>query len=190
MIIALVGLPGSGKGAVVKILEKKGFSKIRFGDITDIEIKKRGLEITEHNEKSLREELRKTYGMSAYAQLLLPLIDEKIASKTKGKGQKIVLDGLRSYEELILLKKQFGKDLKVVVIYAPQTLRIKRLSKRATRPLTEQEVKARDYNELTVLNVRKTMKHSEYRIKNIGDLRCLNRKVGKMLVKINQQITR
>ncbi len=182
MIIALVGLPGSGKGSVSSILEKKGFSKLRFGKITDIELKRRMLEINEDNEKKLREELRKTYGMSAYAQLLTPFIEEMLAIKKRD----IVLDGMRSYEEYVLMKKRFGKDLKVVIISAPQTLRIRRLSKRIIRPLTEEEVKARDYDELNVLNERKTIKHSDYRIKNTGDLKSLSRKVDKMLIKINR----
>lgn len=183
MIIALVGLPGSGKGTVAMLLEKRGFAKLRFGDITDIELKRRGLEINEHNEKSLREELRKNYGMSAYAQLLLPLIKEKIARKQHN----IVLDGMRSYEEFVLLKNHFGKVLKVVMISAPQSLRIKRLGKRKIRPLTEQEVKSRDHNELNILNVRKTIKHADYRINNTGNLRSLSKKVEKTLAEIKNR---
>ena len=48
-LVAIVGLPGSGKTEVAKILNKKGYSIVRFGDVTDVELKKQGLEINEEN---------------------------------------------------------------------------------------------------------------------------------------------
>ena len=45
-IVSIVGMAGSGKSEVAKILERNGFSRIRFGDITDAEVKKRGLSLT------------------------------------------------------------------------------------------------------------------------------------------------
>ena len=73
-VVAIVGMAGSGKSEVAKIFEEKGFSRIRFGDITDIEIKKRTLEINEANERHIRELLRKELGMAAYAILNQPII--------------------------------------------------------------------------------------------------------------------
>ena len=74
-IVSIVGMAGSGKSEVAKILERNGFLRIRFGDITDAEIRKRGLESNEANERYIREQLRKEHGMAAYAELSLPGID-------------------------------------------------------------------------------------------------------------------
>ena len=41
-VVSIVGMAGSGKSEVARVFEKSGFIKIRFGDITDEEIKKRG----------------------------------------------------------------------------------------------------------------------------------------------------
>ncbi len=97
-IIAITGRPGSGKTAVSRVLEKKGYSRVRFGDITDDEIKKRGLEFNEQNEEMVRDELRKTHGMEAYAKLSVPRIE---------KHEKVVIDGLYSYDEYDFLKGKY-----------------------------------------------------------------------------------
>ena len=73
-IVSIVGMAGSGKSEVARIFEENGFVKIRFGDVTDEEIKKRGLELNEENERYIRESLRKGYGKAAYAKLSLPRI--------------------------------------------------------------------------------------------------------------------
>ena len=41
-VVALVGMAGSGKSEVARLFEKSGYTRVRFGDITDIEVKKRG----------------------------------------------------------------------------------------------------------------------------------------------------
>ena len=77
-IVALVGMAGSGKSEVARNFEKNGYVRIRFGDITDIEVKKRGLPLNEANERLIREQLRQEHGMAAYAKLNLPRIDETL----------------------------------------------------------------------------------------------------------------
>ncbi len=58
-VVSIVGMTGAGKSEVAKVFEENGFVRVRFGDITDKEIKKRGLELNERNERYIREELRK-----------------------------------------------------------------------------------------------------------------------------------
>ena len=91
-VISVVGMAGAGKSEAAKIFEENGFTRIRFGDVTDEEVKKRGLELNEENERHIRELLRKEYGMSAYARLNLPRID--LARKQSD----VVIDGLYSWE--------------------------------------------------------------------------------------------
>ncbi len=42
-VVSIVGMAGSGKSEVAKVFENSGFVKVRFGDITDEEISRRGL---------------------------------------------------------------------------------------------------------------------------------------------------
>ncbi|MBI2328676.1 MAG: AAA family ATPase, partial [Chloroflexi bacterium] len=74
-VVSIVGMAGAGKSEVAELFQQSGFTRIRFGDVTDQEIKKRGLELNEKNERYVRELLRQEQGMDAYARLNLPRID-------------------------------------------------------------------------------------------------------------------
>ena len=89
-VVSVVGMTGSGKSKVAGIFRNHGFVTVRFGDVTDEEVRKQGLELNEKNERRVRETLREKYGMAAYAQLNLSRIDE--AKKTSN----VVVDGLYS----------------------------------------------------------------------------------------------
>ena len=99
-VVSIVGMAGSGKSEVAKIFEEDGFKRIRFGDITDEEVGRMGLELNEENERHVRQQLRKEHGMSAYAKLNLPWIDAAL------KSSDVVVDGLYSWEEYTLLKSR------------------------------------------------------------------------------------
>lgn len=115
-LVSIVGMAGSGKSEVAKIFENNGFVKIRFGDITDREISRRGLGLNEENERYIRQQLRKEHGMSAYAKLSLSKIDYLL------KSVDVVVDGLYSWEEYTLLKSRYGSHLTVVAVWAsPET---------------------------------------------------------------------
>ncbi|MBD3204077.1 AAA family ATPase [Candidatus Woesearchaeota archaeon] len=145
-IFAVVGMCGSGKSTATEFLEKNGFSKIRFGQITIDEIKKRNLSVNEKNEKKIREELRKKHGMAAYAILNIPKIISLL-----NKNNNIVLDGLYSWEEYLILKEEFP-EIKIICIYASPEKRYQRLSEREIRPLTEEEAFLRDKAEIEKLH--------------------------------------
>ena len=49
-VVAMVGMPGSGKSEAARYLVEKGFSVVRFGDITDEELKKQGYELEYEHE--------------------------------------------------------------------------------------------------------------------------------------------
>ena len=42
-VVSIVGMTGAGKSEGARVFEENGFIRIRFGDLTDDEIKKRGL---------------------------------------------------------------------------------------------------------------------------------------------------
>ena len=109
-VVAIVGMAGSGKTEVARAFEKNGFTRVRFGDITDEEVRKRGLVLNEDNERRIRELLRKEHGMVAYAELNLPRIDAAL------KNSNVVVDGLYSWEEYTFLKDRYGEDFSVIAV--------------------------------------------------------------------------
>jgi len=159
-LIALVGMAGSGKSSVAKLFGKD-YSLIRFGDITDEILNKKNLEITEENERDLREKMRAEHGMGAYAKLNL----EKI--RTGIKKNNVVIDGLYSWEEYLILKKEFPKIL-LVAVYTPPNLRYERLSERPERTLTKEQGEERDKKEIKNLNKAPPIVMADYTILNVG----------------------
>ncbi|MDO8643257.1 MAG: AAA family ATPase [Candidatus Woesearchaeota archaeon] len=176
-IIAVVGMCGSGKSLVCDAIEKKGFTKIHFGGITMDEVKKRGLAVSEENEKKVREELRKKYGMAAYAKLNLPKI------KLLLERGNVLIDGLYSWSEYKLLKQEFGDKLMVVAVHASPKIRAARLATRAVRPLTSNEVAARDAAEIETLEKGGPIAMADIVISNEGTTPMLQKQI-KQLIRI------
>ncbi len=161
-IIALVGMPGAGKSSCVAYLEKKGWPSIYFGGITIDEVKARGLEVNEVNERKIREELRATEGPAVMAKRTLPKI-EKLAED----GHEVVIaDGLYSWSEYKVFKGQYGEDIIIIAITAARRLRHNRLSNRPVRPLTEEEVTAREYAEIENIEKGGPIANADYTLVN------------------------
>ncbi|MDP2718448.1 MAG: AAA family ATPase [Dehalococcoidia bacterium] len=145
-VIAIVGMAGSGKSEVTREFEKTGYKRIRFGDITDLEIKRRGLKLDEKNERFIREMLREEHGMAAYALLNLPKITESLERSS------VVIDGLYSWEEFKLLKERLINELIILAVYASPKTRYKRLLGRRERNLDLGDAQRRDAAEIEKIN--------------------------------------
>lgn len=145
-LIAIVGMPGSGKSVAGEFFRAKNIPILRFGDQTDIGLKEHGLEINEKNERWYREKLRDDLGMAAMAIKIEP----RIIKESSGKHA-IVLDGLYSWEEYVYLKSRFPQ-LVLLSIYASPTIRYKRLQVRKVRPLNAKEARSRDIAEIENLH--------------------------------------
>ncbi|MCX8009098.1 MAG: AAA family ATPase [Patescibacteria group bacterium] len=162
-IIAIVGMPGSGKTFAADFFRSKGIPVLRFGDATDEGLKELGLERNEKNERFVREKLRREFGMPAMAIKIEPRIEE--AMKT---AQVIILDGLYSWEEYVYLKDKFS-HLFLLCIYAEPPIRYERLQRRPVRPLTIEEARSRDIAEIEGLNKGGPIAIADYLIKNDKD---------------------
>lgn len=174
-VVSIVGMAGSGKSEVAKVFERNGFKKIRFGDITDEEIKRRGLELNEENERYVRQQLRKEHGMSAYAKLNLPKIDALL------KSSDVVVDGLYSWEEYTLLKSRYSDNFHVVAVWALPKMRYDRLAKRSIRPLTVEEAASRDIAEVENTNKGGPIAMADFTIINQSSLEDLERETKRVI---------
>lgn len=144
-MVSIVGMAGAGKSEVSRVFEQNGYTRIRFGDVTDEEIKKRGLEPNEENERLVRELLREKEP-DAYARFNQPKIEQALNS-SQGEGR-VVIDGLYSWEEYTYLKGLYGENLCLVAVWSSPQTRYERLTKRSNRPLTVEEAASRDKTEI------------------------------------------
>ena len=140
-MVSIVGMAGAGKSEVSRVFEQNGYARIRFGDVTDEELKKRGLETNEANERIVMELLRGE-GRDIYAKLNRPRIERAMA------GSNVVIDGLYSWDEYLYLKELYGEGLYLVAVWASPKTRYARLAKRSQRSLTPEQAASRDKTEL------------------------------------------
>ncbi len=162
VILAFVGLPGSAKSTAAVYFQKKGLPVIRLGAITDEVLKQKGLDNNIENNKKVREELRKEQGMDAYIRLNMAKINQHLDQE-----KVVVIDGLRSYEEYITLKKEF-KNVFVVAITADKRLRYQRIKNRKERSNLSGE--ERDIQEVLGLNMGPTLAFADKTIVNNSTL--------------------
>lgn len=174
-LLAIVGMAGSGKSIAAGFFRSHGVPVLRFGDQTDLGLAESGLPITEENERTYRERIRKELGMAAMAIKIEPRIEEAYK-----KNSKIVLDGLYSWEEYVYLKNKYS-FIKLLYIFAPAALRYQRLSVRGVRPLTQEEAEARDVSEIENLHKGGPIAMADYIIINDSDDKSLLSKLGKYL---------
>ncbi|OGO37374.1 MAG: dephospho-CoA kinase [Chloroflexi bacterium RBG_16_57_8] len=177
-VVSLVGMPGAGKSEVARVFEQKGFTRIRFGDVTDQEIKKRGLELNEKNERYIRETLRQELGMAAYAKLNLPAIDAAL------KNGEVVIDGLYSWEEYTFLKEHYGDAFRVVAVWTSAATRYTRLARRRERPLTQEEAAGRDKAEIENVNKGGPIAMADFTLLNECSLESLRRQTEEIITRL------
>ena len=180
-IVSIVGMAGAGKSEVARLFEESGFTRIRFGDVTDEEIKRRGLEPGEASERYVRELLRQEQGMAAYAKLNQPRIDAAL------KRSDVVIDGLYSWEEYTLLQDRYGASFYLVAVWASPGTRYARLAGRAERHLTREEAASRDRTEIENVNKGGPIAMADFTITNESSLADLTRETGLVITRLKNE---
>ncbi len=173
-------MAGSGKSEAARVFEEHGYIRVRFGDITDGEMKKRGMAISETNERICREQLRQELGMAAYARLNQPRIDNAL------KTSNVVADGLYSWEEYLSLKNHYGDRFALLAVYSSPKTRYRRLSQRKIRPLNSAESASRDKSEIENLNKGGPIAMADYTVTNESDIDELRRQTETILMLLDE----
>lgn len=162
-ILAIVGLAGAGKTESTEyVMKKTGWPKVYLGQAVIDEVKNRGLEINEQNERAAREDLRGRLGMAAMAAVNLPRIKELYQKSN------VLIESLYSWEEYTKFKEEFGENFKVLAIYTSFPTRAARMSGRPERPLTEADLKSRDYSQIENLHQAGPIARADWTIVNEG----------------------
>ena len=189
-LVCITGMPGAGKRVVSDYFVDKGYLFVRFGQITLDEIKKRGLNLNEKNEKKIREAIRKRYGMAAFAILNFPEFKKLLRSGN------VIADGLYSWAEYKFLKEKFGKEMFLIAVYAPPKLRYQRISSRIMsindtdlryRPFTKKEAQTRDYAEIENLDKGGPISMADYTILNTKDFKYFNKQIKEIYDEIQKK---
>lgn len=144
LVIGLAGMPGAGKSLVVETAQQEGYAVVVMGDVVREETQKRGLELNPKNIGKVMLELRETGGNSIIAEKCIPKIEQK-------ESRKIIVDGLRSLNEVDAFKAHFPRFSLVAIHASPET-RFNRLYRRRRNddPDGWELFRERDMRELSV----------------------------------------
>ncbi len=167
-------MTGSGKSVVNEFFQQKGYQSVYFGGATLEEVKKRGLEVNETNEKLVREDLRKQLGMAAYALINLPKIEAALIQGS------VIIDGLYSWSEYKVLREKFPGILTVLAVYTTRKIRYQRLSMRKVRPLNNEEAFGRDKAEIENSEKGGPIAIADYLVTNDGDIEALKKSLDEI----------
>ena len=174
-IIGIVGLPGSGKTEISNYARERGIPVISMGDVVRGECLQRGLDPANyHGEiaKRIREEL----GMDAIAKLTVPLIYEVIENQNK-----IIVDGIRSGEEVEVFRREFEGKFRLVKVESPFKMRLDRIRDRGRDNPEVETLDERDNRELG-FGLKDAMESAEIGIENSGTIDELQLKISKLII--------
>ena len=180
-VVAIVGMCGSGKSIASDILVEKGYEKVYFGGVTMEKLAEEGLEVNPENEKMMREKLRADLGMGAFAKILLPRIKEY--AKTKN----VVLDGLYSWNEYLIIEEELKDKLSMIAIITDKDIRYSRLAVREVRPLTKEEAIKRDLAEINNIAKAPPIAYADYYVLNNGSIEEYQERLEEILKEIERK---
>ena len=179
-ILAVVGMSGSGKSVAVDYLTDLGVPKVYFGGMILKEMERRGIERTAESEKNFREQIRREEGNDWVVRQVIEETNNLINA-----GQKrIVLDGVYSYTEYKILKKEFPGELTFLAVVVPKKLRYKRVGERKVRPFDREEIIERDRSEIENLEKGGPIAAADYYVLNDGSIDEMKQDIDEVLKEV------
>lgn len=180
-ILTFVGLAGSGKSSAVEYMTEKSYPNIYFGGVIYDAMREANIKITWDSQQQFREEIREREGKDFVVKRAI----NQAHSLIEAGETKIVLDGLYTWSEYKILKREFPGALTVIAVVTPKHLRYKRMTERPERPMTGKEVEERDYAEIENLEKGGPIAIADYFIHNDGDLKSLHQQIDSVLSSLN-----
>ena len=173
-ILAIVGMPGSGKSEAANHFRKLGLPVISFSEIVKKAIESKKLPDTLEVHHNIRQEIRDKYGYEAMALLSHEKIEEALK-----KHKLIVIEGMRSWEEYEYLKKNFSEaKVHILALFVDKQKRYQRIKNRASRSNLRGE--ERDLDEMLQTHMGPTIAYADYLIKNNFSLEELRHKLDEV----------
>jgi dephospho-CoA kinase len=183
LVVGLAGMPGAGKSVVVKVAKESGYGVVVMGDIVREEAKRKYVKPSPENLGKIMLELRRREGNSVIAKRCIPKIE-------KTEEHKVVVDGIRSLNEVEEFKRHFPKFSLIAIQASPET-RFKRLYRRhrSDDPASWKIFVERDRRELSV-GLGEAMAAAEYAVMNEEELIVVKEKIKEVLRKIEEKWTK
>lgn len=137
-------MPGAGKSTVARFLQENGFWSITMGDVIRQKAIENNLPLDDKSLGELMKNFRKTHGNDIVAKLTVKKITDLVNINL------VVVDGIRSYDEYIILKS-IGY-VKLLAIHASSNIRYDHIRQRdrSDSPANHENFIQRDEREMDV----------------------------------------
>jgi dephospho-CoA kinase len=170
IVFGVAGMPGAGKGAFRRVIQRMGYPVVIMGDEVREEAKRRNLKPTPENLGKIMLQLREAEGPTAVAKRCIPKLK-------KTREEVVVVDGIRSLDEVEEFKKHFP-NFTLIALHASPKTRYRRLSrrKRSDDPKSWETFMQRDLRELNV-GLGAVITTADHTIVNEGTLTQLRNKI-------------
>ena len=174
-IVAFVGMPASGKGEASKVALSLGMPVVNMGDVIREEVVQSGADMSDTNTGAIAMKLRDRNGSDVVAVRCTPKILSFDASV-------VVVDGVRSVDEVEYFKGKFGDDFVLVAIDAFAEQRLERIQrrKRADRIIDRSGFLSREERELG-WGIKAAIEHADMVIENNGSITEFHKKIKQLL---------
>ncbi|PSP68432.1 hypothetical protein BRC85_02320 [Halobacteriales archaeon QS_1_69_70] len=175
-VIGTVGLAGSGKGEFATVAEDLDVPVVTMGDVVREACRDRGLDPAEHHGRVARD-LRAENGPAAVAEASLPHIEAALEDYDA-----VLVDGIRSDDEVDAFEERFGEAFVLVSIEAPFEVRQRRLGERGRDEVDgdRERLAARDERERG-FGLGDAMERADVTIDNTGSLESYRERVREVL---------
>lgn len=164
-VIAVCGMPASGKGEFAAVLSESGIPVLSMGDMVRAEVKRLNIEEYPEVFGEVAQQLRQQYGDDVLAVRLCSAVDELLK-----KHQIVLIEGLRGTAEFDVFHGHWQSDFSTVAITADAEVRFHRIQSRGRAEDGDRaSLKIRDEREIG-WGLDSLIERADHRISNELDL--------------------
>jgi dephospho-CoA kinase len=182
-VVGFTGMPGSGKSEAMEVAKARGHPVVRMGDLIWEEVDRQGLPRDAKHVGQVANGMRETHGKDVWAKRTAQRVAELAT------GQELVLiDGIRSQEEVETLRREIGHDFLLVAIHTDPDHRFTRMIQRgrADDSKDPKVLKARDEREMT-WGIARTIALADEMLVNDSTLEAFRERVTALLDRITKR---
>lgn len=181
-IICITGLPGSGKSLSAEIFKRSGFKVIEMSSAVKRLMAEQKIKVNNKSLRNFSTELRRKYGKEVVAKL----VSKKISGSARRRARKILINGVRSVQEIKYFRKIFPHML-VIAITSPEQTRYERIAKRS-RPDDMQSFKDFMWREKKEISwgLKSAIGNADVIISNSSTKQSLRASIMKLILKLGK----
>lgn len=124
-VVAVCGMPGSGKGEFAAVLELQGVPVLSMGDMVRAEVKRQNLVESPGIFGEIAAQLRAEHGEDVLAVRLADAVDELLVSHPI-----VLIEGMRGTAERIVFSQRWSEAFASVAVEASPDVRFTRIQNR------------------------------------------------------------